>query len=72
MATKKSARTTLKEALASFATATEVDDQVVNFVKGKKAKFKFFLRSGRQTAILMMAVPALLGLALGYLIRSLL
>jgi hypothetical protein len=67
---KNNAKTTLKEALASFATATEVDDQVVAFVKGKKAKFRFFLKSGRTTAIAMMVIPALVGLALGYLIGS--
>ena len=42
--TKKSAKTTLKEALASLATATEVDDEVVAFVKGKKDTFRFLLQ----------------------------
>jgi hypothetical protein len=73
MAKQKSSKNSkLKEVLASFAEASEVDDQIVAFVKNKERKFKFFLKSGRTTAIAMMVIPALVGLALGYLIGSLL
>ena len=71
MAKQKSSKNSkLKEVLASFAEASEVDDQIVAFVKNKERKFKFFLKSGRTTAIAMMVIPALVGLALGYLIGS--
>ena len=68
MASKK--KDIVDEALATLASVREVDDRVVDFVKGKKAKFKFFLKSGQTTAILMMAIPGVVGLLFGYLIGS--
>jgi hypothetical protein len=68
MASKK--KDIVDEALATLASVREVDDRVVDFVKGKKAKFQFFLKSGQTTAILMMAIPGVVGLLLGYLIGS--
>lgn len=53
------------EALNTVDDATELDENLVKFVKSKRSKVRFFWKAGKSTVITMVAVCVVAGFGLG-------
>lgn len=60
-------KTLTADALATVDDATELDENLIKFLKSKQSKLRFFWKAGRSTVILLASIPALAGLAIGIL-----